>query len=1381
MNYFKEFLIVIIGLLHNNQIYEKGISGIKISFDEIDNFRRNNISSFSKANDEHKMEYSRLGSDSHADISCAGRDAVIVEYLEGRSCTVHPFNDTYTPRSNVKLCNAVFAYDSEDGKVLLLKINQCLDFTREMQHSLFSTNQVRSNGIIVDDVPAIIDVRNKSRQAIILPEEGITLPLLMNGPVAYIPIRKPTDSEMENCRVIELTSSDIWNPDESIGNDYERTISSIQSEILFRTLNDKVMVRAVTHTSHGTLNPSFLSKFWDIPLVDAKRTLTSTEYQSVSIPEGNLTRRRRLGYNRRDYRKLSGYAGQFASDTFFSNVESLRGNKCIQLFCNKARFICSYPLKSKGEANNALIRFIHEVGVPSEILTDGARELIRSEWSKTCKRFNIRQPTTEPYSPWQNPAEMNGGVVKRRVRRLMKKTNTPVRLWDYCWEYATSLKVLTASKHFMLDERTPFEKVYGHTPNITEYIQYQWYEWIWYYDIMEINKESLGRWIGPSLHIGEMHTSYILAESGTVITRSTTRPVTTEEYESQEVKDRMSKFTSNVESVIGNYHKSTMSSHEAYTDDPYEHLFEGDNLDEDEISLQDVDENGNPVDPPNHDELIKHDAPVEESMDEHIGMKLDLNHEGEIRTGKIIGRKRNYDGTLVGTSNRNPFLDTRTYLVDFGDGSYHEYSTNVIMESLYEQVDDDGNNSMLLTGICDHRFDSSAISKEHGWVILPNGIRKRRVTTKGWELLVKWSDDSESWLPLSLLKESNPIETAEYAFSRGLEEEPAFAWWVGRTLKRRDKIVSKLKSRKFKSNLKFGLKVPRSVEEAYQIDRENKNNYWDLAIKKELKNVIVAFQLLEDDEPIPIGSRKIPYHFIFDIKFDLTRKARLVAGGHQNKEVPAYATYSSVASRESIRMAFLIAAMNSMEVLAADIGNAYLNAPCHEKVHVTVGPELFGEENSGKTAIIVRALYGLKSAGASWRKHLSTHIQTYLKFTPSRADHDIYFKGKVKDDGAKYYAYLVVYVDDILSVDFQPKAAIDQLGAYFRIKEGSVSFPNMYLGANVRKWKVQDESGTDVPTIAMGSHGYIKEAVRIIEERMVEHQLNYPSKKAKTPFTSATYRPELDETEFCNPELITLYQNITGILRWICELGRMDILLESSLLAQYMVNPRIGHLTQSLNLMHYLKLHDRSWIVFDPSKFDIEWEPFGEEMHPRERAKLLAKIYPDSNSGDPPGMPEPRGASIQITAFVDADHAGNRVTRRSHTGIIVFGNMAPLRWYSKRQNNVESSTFGSEFVALKTAVEIIEGMRYKLQMLGVPLDGETRILCDNQSVVKNSTFPESVLRKKHCSIAYHLVRENVASGRTLIYWENTKSNLADLFTKVMTRDRRSELIRGMMF
>ena len=205
----------------------------------------------------------------------------------------------------------------------------------------------------------------------------------------------------------------------------------------------------------------------------------------------------------------------------------------------------------------------------------------------------------------------------------------------------------------------------------------------------------------------------------------------------------------------------------------------------------------------------------------------------------------------------------------------------------------------------------------------------------------------------------------EYAVSKGLDDEPAFAWWVKFVLKKRSHFIKKLKTVVKNKQLKYGLKVPKSVKEALLIDAEKNNDFWSKAIKKELGNVIVAFKLLEEDEPIPIGSTKISYHFRFDVKLDLTRKARLVAGGQRHRDVPSYKCYSSVASRETVRLAFLLAAMNKLKILAADIGNAYLNAPCKEKVHVTVGPELFAEEHAGKIAVIVRALYGLRSVGAS--------------------------------------------------------------------------------------------------------------------------------------------------------------------------------------------------------------------------------------------------------------------------------------------------------------------------------------------------------------------------------------------------------------------------------
>ena len=148
-----------------------------------------------------------------------------------------------------------------------------------------------------------------------------------------------------------------------------------------------------------------------------------------------------------------------------------------------------------------------------------------------------------------------------------------------------------------------------------------------------------------------------------------------------------------------------------------------------------------------------------------------------------------------------------------------------------------------------------------------------------------------------------------------------------------------------KKKLKFGVIVPDSIEEAYALNKENGNKLWTNAIEKKRKNVKVAFELLQDGEHTPIGSKEISIHWIFDVRFCLTRKARLVAGGHKNKNVPKYMTYSSVVSRESVRLCFLIASLNDLDNLAADIGNTYLNAVCTEKVHTKVDQVLFGPEH----------------------------------------------------------------------------------------------------------------------------------------------------------------------------------------------------------------------------------------------------------------------------------------------------------------------------------------------------------------------------------------------------------------------------------------------------
>ena len=219
-----------------------------------------------------------------------------------------------------------------------------------------------------------------------------------------------------------------------------------------------------------------------------------------------------------------------------------------------------------------------------------------------------------------------------------------------------------------------------------------------------------------------------------------------------------------------------------------------------------------------------------------------------------------------------------------------------------------------------------------------------------------------------------------------------------------------------------------------------------------MKNVMPAFNFLEEGDKIPIGYQKINLHMIFDVKMDFKRKARLVAGGHPT-ETPTSLTYPSVVSRDSVRIALLAAALNNLDVLACDIGNAYLNAQCREKWCVA-GPE-FGHR-SGQKIIIVRALYGLKFSGAAWRAHLAETMND-LAYKPCKADPDVWMKPQTKPDGTKYYEYVLIYVDDVLAISHNPKIVMTSLQHLYRLKEPPAE-PTRYLGANLGKYEFQDDT-----------------------------------------------------------------------------------------------------------------------------------------------------------------------------------------------------------------------------------------------------------------------------------------------------------------------------------
>eukprot|EP00957_Ditylum_brightwellii_P206722 15349671-Ditylum_brightwellii.AAC.1 len=163
--------------------------------------------------------------------------------------------------------------------------------------------------------------------------------------------------------------------------------------------------------------------------------------------------------------------------------------------------------------------------------------------------------------------------------------------------------------------------------------------------------------------------------------------------------------------------------------------------------------------------------------------------------------------------------------------------------------------------------------------------------------------------------------------------------------------------------------------------------------------------------------------------------------------------------------------------------------------------------------------------------------------------------------------------------------------------------------------------------------------------------------------------------------------------------------------------PREGHLDAVYNIFAYLSNHENCKLVFDSHKVKVSDSKF--------TSKDWTSLYRNVKEEIQMNRSEPHGRFVRITAFCDTDHAGNLITRRSHTEILMFLNNSLIGWYSKVQATVQSSTFGSETKAMRIYIDKVQAFRYKLYMMGVPIDGPVDIYCDNNSVVLTAQNPET--------------------------------------------------------
>ena len=223
-------------------------------------------------------------------------------------------------------------------------------------------------------------------------------------------------------------------------------------------------------------------------------------------------------------------------------------------------------------------------------------------------------------------------------------------------------------------------------------------------------------------------------------------------------------------------------------------------------------------------------------------------------------------------------------------------------------------------------------------------------------------------------------------------------------------------------------------------------------------------------------------------------------------------------------------------------------------------------------------------------------------------------------------------------------------------------------------------------------------------------------------------------------------------------------------MSRFRLAPKIGHLERMKRLYGYLAKTKQYAIRYRTKEPDYSHLP-------KLNYDWTRTVYGNVKEGIPKDIPEPLGKRVITTAFLDAKLLHDIVTGKSVTAILNFANTTPTDWFSKRQATVETATYGSEFVAAKTATEQIMDLRNTLRYLGVPIKNQPYMFGDNKSIITSSTIPQSILNKRHNVMAYHPVREAITAKIIEFYWCLSTQNRSDILNKHWDYLKVKETIR----
>ena len=1003
-----------------------------------------------------------------------------------------------------------------------------------------------------------------------------------------------------------------------------------------------------------------------------------------------------------------------ATDTVYSDTPAVdSGVKQAQLFVGKESLVSDiYPLRYGKQFVYTLEDNIR-CGAMDKLISDSAKKVISHKVQDILRAYNISDWQSEPHHQNQNPAEWRYRTIKAWTNTIMNRTGAPAYCWLLILQYVCY--ILNHISTSSLGGQVPLQVLYGITPDISIILLYTFYHPIFYathdQHFPSDSEERAGYWVGFAEHCGDSLTHKVLdAETLRIIHWSALRPRTLKNPNKRLVDDGG---------------EEDHQSHEKPTKHP----------------------TPDPSDTPTvyiksrHDDGPTSSKPLPEFNPEDLVGRTFLLPPGDngerLRakvTRKVVEDIEKADGERI---------QKLSYILHIGNGKVEELISYIQLVDHLEAAANEDNEI------------SDDLDKFRDLIGHQGPLKPTDPNWKGckFNVLVEWETGEKTYEPLSILAADDPVTCATYAKENDLlhiEGRKRF-----RNRAKRDKplaravMQSKIRQVRRSSKYMFGYLIPRSYKEALEFDKENNNTKWADATRDEMdcikeQQVFTKGQRAKWDSNhkkilnAPPNHQKIRVNLIFAVKYNGRHKARLVADGSLTPE-PAENIYSGVVSLRHLRLVIFLGELNNLELWGADIGNAYLEAHTQEKLFIIRGAEF--EELEGFILIFNKALYGLKSSGKRWAEKFYDIIKD-MGFTPSKADPGVWMR---ENKALKCYEYLAIYVDDLCIAAQDPGQIIQTHKKDLRLKVTGDGPLSHHLGADYTTEKDN--------TLVCQPKKYIE---RLAESYHSMFKQN-PPKNMRTPLDK-TDHPELDDTELLSGESIQHYLTMIGQLQWLVTLDRFDIHAQVTTMSRFRSAPRKGHLERLQRVYGYVLKTKQYSTRYRTEEPDYTYLP---DM----KHDWSYTVYGNIQEIIPHDCPKPLGKSVTTTTTLDANLLHCMATGASLTACLHLCNQTPTDWYSKKQATVETETYGSEFVAAKTATEQIMDIRYTLRYLGVPIRSKSYMFGDTRSVVTSATLPHSTLSKRHNILAFHRVREAIADKIIDFHWIKSEYNLGDMLSK----------------